>query len=77
MKNIIDAIITLVQNPKVDLVRHYASTNRANNMGDALEEYIKDLYADTVEETDENERIRKISSVFSYLGNASWWWRCY
>jgi len=71
LKNIIDAIINLVQNPKVELVRHYASTNRANNMGDALEEYIKDLYADTVEETDENERIMKISSVFSYLGNAS------
>lgn len=71
MKNIVDAIINLVQNPMVELVRHYASQNRANNMGDALEEYIKDLYADTVEETDENERNRKISSVFSYLGNAS------
>ena len=71
MKNIIDAIISLVKNPKIDLVRHYAYNNRANNMGDALEEYIKDLFADTVEETDEAERLSRVSSVFSYLGNPS------
>lgn len=71
MKNIIDAIINLVKNPKVELVRHYASVNRANNMGDALEEYVKDLYAGTIDEIDENVRIHKISDVFSYLGNAS------
>ena len=71
MANIINAILNLVQNPKVELVRHYASANRANNMGAALEEYVKDLYANTVEETDENKRNSKIASVFSYLGNAS------
>lgn len=71
MRNIIDAIIDLVTNPKVELVRHYASVNRANSMGDALEEYIKDLFAGTVEETDENIRNQKISDVFSYLGNST------
>ena len=35
VRNIIDAIIDLVANPKVELVRHYASVNRANSMGDA------------------------------------------
>lgn len=71
MANIIDAIINLVINPKTELVRHYANSNRANSMGDALEEYVKDLFADTVEETDEVIRNRKISQVFSYLGNSS------
>lgn len=71
MKNIIDAIINLVTNPKVDLVRHYAYVNRANSMGDALEEYIKDLFAGTVEETDENVRMTKFSQVFSYIGNST------
>lgn len=61
----------MVTNPKVELVRHYSSVNRANNMGDALEEYIKDLFAGTVEETDETIRNEKISKVFSYLGNAT------
>lgn len=71
MRTILSAIIDLVNNPKIELVRHYASANRANNMGDALEEYIKDLFAGTVEETDERKRLHQISSVFSYLGNAS------
>lgn len=71
MKNLIDAIINLVTNPKVELVRHYASVNRANSMGDALEEYVKDLFAGTVEEADENIRNEKFSEVFSYLGNST------
>lgn len=40
-------------------------------MGDALEEYIKDLFAGTVDETDENIRNSKLSDVFSYMGNAT------
>lgn len=71
MKNIINAIINLVTNPKVELVRHYSYVNRANNMGDALEEYIKDLFAGTVDETDENIRNSKLSDVFCYMGNAT------
>lgn len=38
-------------------------------MGAALEEYIKDIFAGTVNETDNNIRNKKLSEVFSYLGN--------
>lgn len=69
MPNIINAIIHLVENPKFELKKHSESHNRANNMGESLEEYIKDIFADTVNETDENKRNQKISEVFSYLGN--------
>ena len=69
MKNIIDAIINLVTNPKVELVRHYSYINRANTIGDAFEEYIKDLFAGTVDEIDDNIRNYKLSEVFSYIGN--------
>ncbi|OQB13844.1 MAG: NgoPII restriction endonuclease [Firmicutes bacterium ADurb.Bin193] len=69
MSNIITAIINLVTNPKIEL-RQYANThNRANNMGGALEEYIKDIFANTVEETNEQIRNERLSQVFSYLGN--------
>lgn len=71
MANIISAIINIVIDPKVELVRHYAANNRANSMGDALEEYIKDIFAGTLYENNEAERLRAISNVFSYLGNAS------
>lgn len=69
MSNIINAIIQLVENPKFELRKYSESHNRANNMGEALEEYIKDIFADTVNETDENIRNQKLSEVFSYLGN--------
>lgn len=69
--NIIDAIIHIVDNPKVDLVVEYSGRNRANNAGDALEEYIKDLFAGTFDMTDEQHRLEEISDVFSYLGNNS------
>ncbi len=69
MSNIITAIINIVSNPITEITSYYNSKNRANSMGEALEEYIKDLYAGTVEETDEQVRNRKISEIFSYLGN--------
>lgn len=69
MTNIIDAIINLVTNPKFELKAYSESHNRANNMGEALEEYVKDIFAGTVSEKDENVRNQKLSEVFSYLGN--------
>jgi len=69
MSNIINAIIQLVENPKFELRKYSESHNRANNMGEALEEYIKDIFAGTVNEIDENIRNQKLSEIFSYLGN--------
>lgn len=69
MSNIINAINNLINNPIIELKDFYKSKNRANNMGDALEEYVKDLFANTIDETDNAKRLTKISQVFSYLGN--------
>ena len=69
MNNIISAILNLARNPKIDLIRAGDSHNRANSMGEALEEYIKDLFAGTVEEHDPNVRNAALSATFSYLGN--------
>lgn len=68
--NIINAIINLANNPVMQLVTYYQGRNRANNAGDALEEYIKDLFANTFNLT-ETQRIETISQIFSYLGNNS------
>lgn len=38
-------------------------------MGDALEEYIKDMFTGTINETDNNKRNLAFSNGFSYLGN--------
>lgn len=69
MNNIISAIINLVENPKTKLIRKGSSHNRANNMGEALEEYVKDLFSNTVDIEDEQIRNAAISATFSYLGN--------
>ena len=69
MSNIINAIINLVTDPKIELREYSAGHNRANDMGKGLEEYIKDLFAGTVNETNEQKRNIALSKVFSYLGN--------
>lgn len=69
--NIINAIIELVENPIDEIKNHYESNNRVNHTGNALEEYVKDLFCGTVYETNENARLERMSEVFSYLGNAT------
>ena len=66
--NIIDAIYNLVKNPVLELVPSNQGRNRANNAGEALEEYIKDLFANTFK-MPPKKRQKKMSEVFSYLGN--------
>ena len=68
--NIVNAIIHLVNHPVTHLVQDYRGRNRANNAGDALEEYVKDLFSGTFD-LPENERLETMNRVFSYLGNNS------
>ena len=48
MANIINAIINIANNPILELKSFYSARNRANNMGEALEEYVKDLFAGSI-----------------------------
>ena len=68
MVTIVDAIENLVRNPVVTLDEAYVGNNRANNMGDALEVYVKDLFAGTFRAS-KPERVERQAEVFSYLGN--------
>lgn len=69
MNNIISAIINLVENPKIKLIRKRSSHIQADYMGEALEEYIKDLFANTVSLEDGQVRNTALGMTFSYLGN--------
>lgn len=68
MKNIIDAIKTLVKRNKFTLSNSHIGNNRANNMGEAFEIYAKNLFADTFDCL-ETERLEKWEETFSYIGN--------
>ena len=70
MKNIIDAIIILVKQNEINLKSNQIGNNRANIAGYALEDYVKNLFADTFD-CSETEKLQKWSEVFSYLGNNS------
>lgn len=54
----------------IDLQDSYLGKNRINNVGDALERYVQDLFIDGFG-LNENDRNIKIAEHFSYLGNAS------
>lgn len=67
--NILIAIKNLVENPIIALTAHYSGRNRVNGIGNALEVYIKDLFANTLMYEDEYSRLNVYSEVFSYTGN--------
>ncbi|MCI1273993.1 MAG: NgoPII family restriction endonuclease [Clostridiaceae bacterium] len=69
MANILTAIKNLIDNPIIELTSHYSGRNRANGVGDALEKFTKDLFANTLFETDEYKKTLKYNEVFSYQGN--------
>lgn len=71
MSNILQAIHILAEKKITNLLEHYnsGSGNRITSVGDALERYIQDLFANTLDEMDEEKRLEKIEEVFSYQGN--------
>lgn len=69
MANLIKVIRHLVENSLSDLQDRSKGKNRVNDMGDSLEAFITDIFADTLGESDESIRVKKYSQVFSYLGN--------
>lgn len=69
MNNLIDAIINIIKQPVMKLADYTDSHNRINSTGAALEEYIKDVFAGTLGEYNQQIRNHKIAETFSYLGN--------
>lgn len=69
MTNILEAIINIVTNPILNIKNHYSGRNRANNIGEALETFVKDAFANTIQASDELTRMAKYNEVFSWLGN--------
>ena len=71
MANILRAIHTIVSNNIPDVVDFYRSQNKINAAGDALELFIKDIFANTLNETNELKKQEKYEQIFAYEGNAN------
>lgn len=69
MSNVLIAIKNLIENHIIDLTAHYSGRNRINGVGNALEVYIKDLFANTLLYKDEYSKLNIYNEVFSYTGN--------
>lgn len=69
--NVLVALKNILENSENELLKVYRSkvNNRANNMGDALEYYLKDVFCNTLDIYDFNEQERKYSNYLSYMGN--------
>lgn len=69
MTNILEAIINIANSSVISLKNHYSGRNRMNNVGEALETFIKDAFANSIHTENETERLKKYNAVFSWLGN--------
>tara|TARA_R110001606_G_C15208890_1_gene632653 strand:+ start:25 stop:867 length:843 start_codon:yes stop_codon:yes gene_type:complete len=69
MTNILEAIYNIANHQDFEIKNLYTGRNRANNMGEALENYIKDAFAGTFRVTDELQRMQSFNQKFSWLGN--------
>ncbi len=69
MSNIIQAFINIVNSHEQSISSITNGNNRANNMGEGLEHYIKDMFAGTYKIEDENLKLEELSKIYSYQGN--------
>lgn len=69
MTNILEAIVNIANNPILEIRKHYLGRNRANSVGEALETFVKDAFANIMHAPDEQERMNRYNEVFSWLGN--------
>lgn len=71
--NVLVALKNILDKPTNELLEIYdgAVHNRANNMGDALEYYIKDLFCSSVNINDFSKKDKIYSKYLSYLGNSN------
>lgn len=69
MTNILEAIVNIARNPIYSIRSLYSGRNRVNNIGEALETFVKDAFVNTIQNEDELEKMRRYSEEFSWLGN--------
>ncbi len=69
MGNILRAVRNIVENPITSIKSFYEGRNRANGVGDALENYIVDVFANTIHLNEGLGKMERHDEVFSYRGN--------
>lgn len=68
--SVLDIIINLSNTRDLKINSLYKGSNRINNVGDGLEEYLKEAIAGTFD-LETTEKLKKFSQVFSYQGSSA------
>lgn len=69
MTNILEAIINIINQSQFNVINLFSGKNRINNVGEGLENFIKNAFANTFTEENEILRLQKFSEIYSWLGN--------
>lgn len=69
MANILQAFINIKNNYQISVKDIKSGNNRVNNMGEGLENYIKNSFSNTFNVKDKQEALRIYNKTFSYQGN--------
>ena len=69
MSNILKAFINIVNNHQTHIQNITEGNNRANNMGEGLESYIKEVFANTLNVQNPQKKLEILADTFSYQGN--------
>jgi len=69
MSNILEAINNISQLDNLSVKSITFGSNRANNMGEGLESFVKDAFANTFKEGDKNVRNLVHNKVYSFQGS--------
>lgn len=69
MSNILKAFVNIVNNYQTNVATITNGNNRANNMGMGLEEYIQDIFANTFNIQNLQQKLSIFEEIFSYQGN--------
>lgn len=70
MTNLLEAIHNISKLSSFEIKTLYSGRNRANTVGEALEKFIKDAFADTLENNDEIDVLQKYNEVFFLVGKS-------
>lgn len=69
MSNILEAIYNISQLKDLNVKSITFGSNRANNMGEGLESFVKDAFANVFDEEDENKRNLQYDKIYSFQGS--------
>ena len=69
MGNILTAIHNIHNIHTLEIEELTFGNNRATNLGDGLEQFVKDCFSTTIGDMDEQQRLLRYNAVFSYEGS--------